>query len=98
MSTSPAPSRSRRSRFDKLPVTEIHVNLVGLLRSAAAEQLVIVHHSRVRGKHILPTVIIQVEDTGAPTAERQRQHGQPARICHIPKQPAAEISMHRKRL
>src|SRR5215831_8005746 len=76
----------------------VYINLVRLSKLAAAEQLSVIHHVRRRDEEILPAIIVQIIGAGAPAAERDGQHRQPAGVGRIGEYTSAEVLVQSERL
>src|SRR5215470_18448015 len=80
------------------PISEIRKNAVWLLISRSLEHFHIVVNVRARGEQIFPSVIVQVEEAGAPAAALDREDREACAVSRVLEQAAPEVMKKRKRL
>src|SRR5690242_9844497 len=82
----------------KFSIAGVCKNAVRLFVFGGLKHLDVVVDVRTTDKEVLPSVIVQVEKAGAPSAAGDAQGGKLAAIGSILEEPAAEVMKYRKRL
>ena len=111
-STRPSPSKSPKAAprcraaratqlrdvYRELSFRRFREHEIALLRLSAEEELGIVLHVAAGDEDVLVAVVVEVEDAGAPAAERQGRGADEARMRHVEEEALAEIAEQREGL